>query len=294
MILVRMSGGLGNQLFQYAFGRLLSELSGRRLVLDALSFPMGSAPNRREFQLSRFTLDDATLVLTARDPLKERASASRNALKTLIRGIEWSIGSVVDTEESPGGAADISALLRRRMLLLIGYWQKNPEIEHLHQKLVQDLVPTAAVSDACAESVRTLKSANAVIVHVRRGDYLGIHDRFGRSIALPALWYQQAIDAVLDGVKDPVICVLSDDLGWALEHIRFRADVVIPEAAAPLPPVEVLMVMRAGSHHVVANSSLSWWGAWLANGVNQRVIAPASWFGEGSRGPWIPSDWRVL
>jgi hypothetical protein len=135
--------------------------------------------------------------------------------------------------------------------------------------------------------------ANAVCVHVRRGDYLKA-PHFEHHGLCSAEYYRRAMQDMRERTANPAFFVFSDDWAWAREHLS-GGDAVVVNANGPEAGQDELRLMAACRHHILANSSLSWWAAWLAAGDGQIVIAPKPWFNTNADTPdLLPPAWRVL
>ena len=155
---------------------------------------------------------------------------------------------------------------------------------------------SARYFDETAYDIRTLFRPNVQLthdraaVHIRLGDY-GAHPTFHTNLQHTS-YYRDALALLEDELGPLPIVVFSDDIPWCRNHLRFHGDVVFSEG---LGPHEDLWLMSQCAHHVIANSSFSWWGAWLANAG--RVIAPAVWFGPDGPPAWdgiYCPEWTVL
>jgi hypothetical protein len=285
VIIVKLFGGLGNQMHQYAFGRSLSIRSMRRLVLDASGFPSGLGRHQRVYRLSELRINPRTRVVHGND-------RRQRLHRSFIHRIEARGSYVVEDDTNPPHAPLISG----RVTLYSGYWQSHTYIEDISDSLIEEFRLGRPLSKSARELVEILESPDSVAVHVRRGDYAELPETMKIHGLLTPAYYHQAVSEIFaqTGSRGPVV-VFSDDPTWASENLEFTADTVHAELNGALADVEMLDVFRSAHHHVIANSSLSWWGAWLSRREGQRVIAPEAWFaGRPNRFPeQHPSNWLL-
>ncbi|MCV2892260.1 alpha-1,2-fucosyltransferase [Lentibacter sp. XHP0401] len=271
MIIMRMKGGLGNQMFQYALGRSLSLKTGLPLVLD-----------RRHYDRERehgFALDGFKLVDMPSDPallppvLKERPLAYLYA-KLSRRG------PYLLREQSLGFDPAIAAV--SGPVWLEGYFQSERYF-NMHADVIRAELTPASEPDA--ENARWLAEIeaepNAVSLHVRRGDYVRNAKFAAHHGTCTPDYYTRALDHIAQQMgAEPVIYAFSDDPEWVHENLRLPAEIRVVGHNDASRNVEDLRLMSACRHHIIANSSFSWWGAWLNPRADKIVTAPAVWFAD--------------
>lgn len=297
-------GGLGNQMFQYAAGRSLAVRTGARLVLDATGFTLPRA--RRAYALEGYALAAETRFDGYRHPPRLSAvqfpappwSGWIDRAARLLRARNVPIGRAT-------GENTFSVFNERSFdfdsrfsqcdpqTYLVGYWQSERYFADIADLVRQDLTYQRAPDAANAQWLARIRAANAVCVHVRRGDYL-LPAHFRHHGLCSADYYRRAVRLMRDRVADPQFFIFSDDWAWCREHLADR-DMVIVEANKPDAGQDELRLMVACRHHVIANSSLSWWGAWLAASGDQIVVAPTPWFTQRSATPdLLPRKWVAM
>ncbi|MCC6212386.1 MAG: alpha-1,2-fucosyltransferase [Burkholderiales bacterium] len=295
-IVVRLQDGLGNQLFQYALGQSLAARLGTALEFDLSWYENPVDPaQKRSLALREFAV---------RGTFSSADSYARYWLRPGMTGrLRWQIEQRLlpipmrrFVEQKPsdflrrGKMFDPAVLRVRPGTYLSGWWISPLYFASAEVALRRDLalrsVPTAAAQRWCD----AIRARNAVAVHVRRGDYLK-HPEIG---TLDAAYYARAFRAIRERVTDPSFFVFSDDVPAARALLRetatpFEVVELEPEAS----PAQDLMVMAACRHFVIANSTFSWWGAWLAQGPARIVIAPEFWYaGARVRMPDVyPPEW---
>lgn len=273
MIGVRLAGGLGNQMFQYAAGLRLATRHDTQLVLDLSRLQERTACTPRAFGLHCFRVR-ATRTGTPRLlPSSEWAGRAR-ALFRRIREPRAPLGMTLWPER--GYAFDEAVLQAPDAVCLEGYWQS--------EKYFHDVEPLVRAHFSFAEEpdgdvrrwIGEIARCESVAVHVRRGDY--VSTAAGRRFhgVLPLDYYAKAAGLIAAQVRNPHFFVVSDDPPWCRQHFRIPHPVTVVEGARSAS--EDLRLIRSCRHHVIANSAFSWWGAWLADPPSRLVVAPERWF----------------
>jgi len=322
MIIVRLAGGLGNQMFQYALGRRLSLERNVPLYLDISWFqniPANVTPRVYELDIYNIVAQVATQEIV------DRATVAypRWTVKGLFYRIKRRLGlhTRIISERQPS-VFQPEVLQAPRNSYLQGYWQSEKYIKPIRERLRSEFTLKLPVRQPYRELAEQVLECNSVSVHIRRSDYVNnpIHASFHG--ALPVEYYVGAIREILARVHDPVFFVFTDDVAWSLSAIRAIASQFskpltfylllnnweqvceLEYASAPVITIEDpsasierevwqnrLWVMRHCKHHVIANSSFSWWAAWLSENPDKVVVAPKRWFVRIEAPDTVPTDW---
>lgn len=271
MIIVRIYGGLGNQLFQYAAGRSLSLKTGMPLALDLRHY---TREKEHGYALAPFALADVPVAASALPPLPGKQVLA-SALWRLMRRQPQRV-----RERNLGFDPSIAAISAPAWL--DGYFQSERYFADYAQTIRAELTPAAPPDAENARWLDEIKANDrAVSLHVRRGDYV-------RNASFAALhgsctpqYYERALEHILrqTGVE-PIIYAFSDDPDWVRENLRLPAEIRVVGHNDASRNFEDLRLMSACSHHIIANSSFSWWGAWLNPSLEKCVVAPARWFAD--------------
>ena len=284
MIVVRIAGGLGNQMFQYATAFSLALRHGAELVLDtSWTLEIG-----RTFELDCFRLDARVCPVwkVGRVPNASRIVRAAQHLRPSRR--PW---LHVIAEDHHTNEFDPAVLDAPDDTYLCGYWQ-FPEYFSAHEADVRHSLAFPQLSGEAASVAEEIKSERAISVHVRRGDFLE-HEHLRN---LDAGYYVRGTSAIIDVVGDARIFVFSDDPRWCSENLQFAgATTVVDRASDPRRAWEDMCLMSLCDHHVIANSTYSWWGAWLNPSADKIVVAPARWVGSDHRvGDPVPQEWTRI
>ena len=273
MIIVQLIGGLGNQMFQYALGRSLADRLHVALKLDITPF--------RSYKLRQYALwalnireDLATDREVAQARARQRTTTFRRLRRALVPG-ERRTGRFVKEQ---GFAFDSAALDTPDGSYLEGYWQSEKYFSESRERLRVEFSVRSPISGVDAAIAERMKDGASVSLHVRRGDYTSNPNTARIFDVCDAAYFSRCIDYIADTVEDPRFFVFSDEPHWAAENlsIPFPTTVVGHNTAAR--NYEDLRLMSLCRHHVIANSSFSWWGAWLGADPSKVVLLPKRWF----------------
>ena len=294
MIIGNLIGGLGNQLFQYACALALARRTGQTLGLAVDQFA-GYALHQG-FELTRAFAADVPLaspdqVASLLGPLQ--GATARRWVARLLPGRRFGGRAWFE----PADGSFLPALLQHPgPAYLHGYWQDERYFADQAAALRQQLRFRAS-SAQTADTLRGLLDPAAgtpVSVHLRRGDYASNPKNQRIYAACTPAYYFAAMDRVQALEPQTRFWVFSDDMPWAREVLAGRApQVVFVDDNRGADSWNDLLLMSRCRHHIIANSTFSWWGAWLAERPGQTVIAPRLWFNDEARGANIvPQRWQ--
>jgi hypothetical protein len=265
-IIVALEGGLGNQMFQYAAARAASVRTSSQLALDIRPL---SASGERGYSLGAFRLREPVELVTE-GPAPRRNGRIRNFLNSLLGGER--------RFRESGFRYDPAVLRINPSLRMEGYFQSERYFADIASVIREDFTPR---EDLLAEinllAEKLIPSGPCISLHVRRGDYtnpatMAVHG------LLDAPYYEKALRLVVERIGQALpICVFTDDPAWV------RANLTLPGELSFISehtrtPLQDLILMSRCTHHITANSSFSWWGAWLNPSQDKIVVTPARWF----------------
>ncbi len=288
MIIVKISDGLGNQLFQYAFGRKLALLRNISIKLDLSWFKTNNA---REYKLRQFNIVEN--FASDKELKKIKKYQKKNGKKYFLHNYFNSDSSIyIKQKQFP---FDIDMLNAKKYAYLDGYWQTPKYFNGIENILREEFTLKDEPSIQYKQIDSQIKASSSISLHVRRSDYLTlkrISEIFG---TCPPNYYHKAIQEMAKNNKNPTFFIFSDDIGWVRENIQINYPTVFV-SNGKLKDYEELILMSKCEHNIIANSTFSWWGAWLNNNPNKVVIAPKKWFKETSKSAkdLIPESWMKL
>ena len=283
---MRLKGGLGNQLFQYALGRALSIAKNTPLTLDISSYKTDSL---REYRLSSYHIHADTsehLPFFATDGKARHF----NQIIQSIRGM-FSKRYQIITEKNFSYDSQINKCSDHTYL--DGFWQSEKYFLPIAQILREDLQLRTPISGFLQEVADQIQSSIAVSVHVRRGDYVSNPTTTAFHGVCSAQWYENAANQMMQQVANPTFFVFSDDYEWAKSNLQFPAKTVFIPPSPDGEEAKDMHVMSLCKHNIIANSSFSWWAAWLNQNPSKIIIAPQNWFASGPHktDDLIPTNW---
>jgi hypothetical protein len=288
MIIVKLMGGLGNQMFQYAAGRCLSHLHKTELKLD-LSYLNADPANKytkRNYALDVFNInaDVATEADLKRFHPLERGKITR----TLMRKLPILYSKVIANESGHNFMKEFYSFPKD--VYLNGFWQSEYYFEPVEELLRKEFTLKQNLIGENLLLADQIDNCNSVSLHVRRGDYISNKEaqEFHGSCSLE--YYEKAI-ATLKQKGNVEVFVFSDDISWAKENIKTDKIHFITQNN---PGHIDMHLMSLCKHNIIANSSFSWWGAWLNQNPEKTVVAPKNWFTDVHLKDIYPKDWIVI
>jgi len=260
-----LKGGLGNQMFQYAFGRAesLQKDTSLKLDLSDLLFPLlfRSKETPRTYKLDHFNIK-AEVITPKRRPLIRQLV--RKAYEKIIK--------------------------KERNFQSEKYFKEYEDIIRADFSLKESLSEKAAFMEEQIHS-----SSSPVSVHVRRGDYITDIATALYHGALPLSYYEASMKEMNNRIPDATFIIFSDDIEWAKENLPVSQHAIFVSDKT-LQDYEELILMSKCMHHIIANSSFSWWGAWLNANEGKMVIAPKRWFATqtADASVMMPAEWMRI
>ena len=271
MIIAKIHGGLGNQLFQYAFGRNLAVKNNCELKLDLSFFDNQSL---RKYALTHFSIvENIASAGECHELMQKRFSVADRFTRRFFK----SRASVAEEKKL---VFDPQFLKTGDNTYLNGYWQSEKYFSGISKQIKQELEIKTAPSAANSHMRTAIESGNAVSLHIRRGDFeLDATVNKVHGTCSPD-YYSQAAGLMAKTLADPVFYVFSDDMPWAREHLQLTYTTRFVDINNEDAAFEDLRLMHCCRHHILANSTFSWWGAWLNPKTDKIVIAPKTWFND--------------
>jgi hypothetical protein len=290
MIIIRLKGGLGNQMFQYAFGRYLSLRNNDTLKLDK-SFLEKPARGytKREYELGifnikeKFTQKEEIPLVVKRDSFFNKFLLKFFKRRLYLLGIKYYPEANLE-----------KALNAKGNLYLDGYWQDCYFPNAIRSTLTKEFSlkrEEEFLKGQNKEAVKEMKKSPSVSVHIRRTDYVAIDKNKQAFSYCNQKYYKKAIETIKEKIKEPKFFFFSDDINWVKNSIKIK-DAVYVDWNKKNPCYD-MMLMSNCQHHIIANSTFSWWGAWLSRSKNKKVIAPKKWFYNGENN-LILNNWQRI
>jgi hypothetical protein len=177
-----------------------------------------------------------------------------------------------------------------------GYWQSEKYFLPIREQLLKELKPKNKVSEKTSELEVDIKATQSVSIHVRRGDYISIKSNNEYYETCTAEYYASAITYICEKLDKPLLYVFSDEPTWFEQNVKTNYQTVYITHNIGNHSYEDMYLMSLCKHNIIANSSFSWWGAWLNANANKIVVAPKKWFKIKSKNSkdLLPKEWIQL
>ena len=278
MKIVKLMGGLGNQMFQYAFGQLL----GQEVYYDLSWFEYSKNSKNvthRNYELDFFDIQIKKLTRKqAKKYKKDNKLLSFLGIKTSLKKINE---SSVDTYNLN--------ILNEKEGVFEGFFQRTQYVEPIREQLLKDFTPINEINLENKKVLEQILSTNSVSLHVRRGDYVKLQHIHG---LCDILYYEKSIEFISKKIKNPHFFLFSDDIEWVKENLKINYPYTIVDINNGDKSPWDMWLMKHCKHNIIANSSFSWWGAWLNENSEKIVIAPQNWTIDNNNTDIIPTNWE--
>jgi hypothetical protein len=277
MIIARLVGGLGNQLFQYAVARRLAHVLQAPLKLDRTYY---ETRRLRSYHLHAFNIEES---FASREQLSEILGPSGKGLvriafrlrKSWKPGSRWTV-----IREGHIGPLDPRVMNASGNVYLDGYWQTEKYFADVQDIIRREFTVKYEQDPQSQEIVRLIESTRSVSVHIRRGDYVSDARTSRVHGSCPLGFYQECVRRIVERVALPRFFVFSDDPRWAVENLRLEWPTTYVTHNDASKAYEDLRLMSSCKHNIIANSSFSWWAAWLNPNPGKIVFAPRKWLND--------------
>ena len=285
MKIIQFLGGLGNQMFQYALYKALqkkhpnvkADLHGYRNYALHNGFELENIFNIKLNKISPFT----------------KNLYNKHNRKWLYRKLRRVLNlRNAYQEEKSLFAFDPSILADPKSRFYWGYWQNLQYFEAIAEELKIDFEFKQELTGENQQILEQIKQTDSVSIHVRRGDYL--KDPLLGGLCGPE-YYQTAINYMQANVASPVFFVFSDDIAWCQKHLTLEQAKFITWNKGTDSYID-MQLMSACKHNIIANSSFSWWAAWLNPNVAKMVIYPKKWVNDHQtiESMSTPENWKAV
>jgi len=290
MIVVELRGGLGNQMFQYAMGLSLSLKKNQPFSLDLSWF---AAHPERPYGLDHFKIraQAADPGLCSRLTGRNLPGRVRRIHRALQKRLPYGWKSYIQEQ---GIAFQPEIYKSNASVYLSGYWQSELYFSEFAEQIRADFTPARALSPTAETWMQRTQAGNSVAVHIRRGDYVTHAPTSAVHGALEVRYYQRAMAEMRRTCADAKFFIFSDDPDFCQTFISGEDFGMV--SGNGLENWEELIVMSACRHQIVANSSFSWWAAWLNPNEAKTVIAPNPWFRDPAKkhDDLLPVSWKRI
>lgn len=282
MKIVKIMGGLGNQMAQYAFARLIKEKLSEEVLLDLSWFEeikdLKEHPTatQRKFVLDRFNISlEIATVKQVKECINEKKSKLPSFICKLLKTPKHT-SNIVHQEDT---AAFIPELFEYKGdVYYIGYFQSKKYFNNVRNELLREFsLKENVLDEKNRELLLKIRDTNSVSLHVRRGDYVS-NPAINASQGICSLdYYKKAIEHIVSRVDNVHFYLFSDDIKWVEENLKINYPFTVVDINNEETCYLDMELMKNCKHNIIANSSFSWCGAWLNQNENKIIIAPQKW-----------------
>lgn len=290
MIIVRLKGGLGNQMFQYAAAKSLAVFLETELIVDLVFlkyYPKSKSYTKRNFQLCEFDIT-ASLINHENSFLSVFPNVIAYKLFTLFFEKKNKVKKISNLK-------NIRAIIdsKTNNYLLEGDFQLYQSFLPFKKLILNEFTPKIALSLQAEKYHKIISETNSVAIHIRRSDYL-LSNNMSIYKQCTVEYYQKAVRYIADSVENPTFFVFGDDMEWAKININIDGNLFYYVSEKSISATEDMRLMSLCKHNITANSTFSWWSAWLNQNDTKIVITPHVWFNSGDETVYedlIPKEW---
>jgi len=289
IVMAQLNGGLGNQMFQYANGLAIANRNQAPLGLDTSILQRETS---RPFLLHHLNISAKVSSIEEINRLITFTGSSFQALpeKSRQKILPYYRRRIV-RERSFGFDSNIFRV--RPPVYLAGYWQSEKYFTEIAGFLRKEFTLTEPLNETTRALSIEIGQYESVSIHIRRGDYVTnpVHNQYHGICSLE--YYHLAVEILAKDLRQPKFFVFSDDVDWCKQHLKLDYPMGFVAHNGSDRSHEDLWLMSQCQRHIIANSSFSWWGAWLCSYPEKRVIAPIRWFNDPSidTNDLIPTSW---
>lgn len=292
MIITKLIGGLGNQMFQYATGRRAAYINKAELKLDISWFKNSEGAIKRDCLINTFNIKG---VFATEEEINKLKSEDQGLFTLLYRRFlrftkPYHKQSYILQRFFH---FDPNILYVQDNTYLQGHWVSEKYFKDIENIIRKEFTFKDKPDATNKKMINKINNCNSVSIHIRRGDYIfdkKTNKRFG---VCDIRYYFKAVYLIAKEIKDPHFFIFSDDPLWAKQNLHLKFPCVYVDHNTGKKAYEDMRLMSYCQHNIIANSSFSWWGAWLNQNRNKIVIAPKKWFRDKSINTkdLIPQSW---
>lgn len=295
MKVIKLKGGLGNQMFQYAFAKYIEKNCGDISKLDFSTYTELLNDEIRKPRLLKFNISSP---IASSSEIKDITMLKHNGnslsfaykLKIFLEAIfnikyyfEWKRDDFITLSKI------------KKCNYFDGYWQSINYIEPIKEQLFRDFTPNYELSFKAKKQITEMQSHNSVFVGIRKGDYTANASARKHFGVITNEYYLSAMKLITSKVKNPVFHIFSNDIEWCKQNINFNNyNVVFRDKDMQTNDFEELMIMSSCKHAIISNSTFNWWGAYLIKNPDKVIVCPLRWFNDNTSINIIPLEWNRI
>ncbi len=286
MIIIKITGGLGNQLFQYAFGKVLEKNFMTSVKYDIKTEVNSNNFTNRNLDIQKFNID---LPKASKNEISNFIYFKEKFFWRVERKIAQNILFFNKSYRVQRNAHEILNELTNNTYY-DGYWQCFKYVDEVRDLILDKISTNLSLLEKHKEILNKITNSDSVSIHIRRDDYINIkvNNRLFEICGMD--YYNKAIEIVSEKLNNPQFFIFTQDTQWACQNFYGKNIHFVEGNSAN----EDLLLMSQCKHNIIANSTFSWWGAWLNSNSEKKVVAPKNWY-KGNRNKQIanliPQEW---
>jgi len=289
MIITRLIGGLGNQMFQYTAGRRAAYVNDTELKLDIKGYKNQIGITKRKYMLNIFNIKENFATEDEIYRLKSKNKSLPALFYKKFTKPYYKQSYITEKHFH----FDPNILKIQNNSYLEGYWASEKYLIDIENIIRREFTFKDKQDVANRKMISRIKNCDSVSIHIRRGDYV-FDEKTNKCHGDCDLgYYLKAVDLLAKEVKKPYFFIFSDDIKWVKQNLHLKFPYVFDEHNIGKKDYKDMRLMTYCQYNIIANSSFSWWGAWLNQNKNKIVIAPKKWFKDESLNikDLLPKDW---
>lgn len=292
MIITKLIGGLGNQMFQYAAGKRTAYINKTELKLDTSWFKNPEGAIKRDYLLNIFNIKEN---FATKEEINKLKSKNQHILALLYKRI-FRFTEVYYKQsyiKQRYFHFDPNILKISTNTYLDGSWQSEKYFSDIKDIIKQEFIFKNEPDKKNKQLIDKISHTSSVSIHIRRGDYVTDKKTNQFHGICDLNYYHSAIKYIISKIKKPFFFVFSDDLLWTRKNLHLKFPCIYVDHNTGKKDYEDMRLMSECKHNIIANSTFSWWGAWLNRNPKKIVITPKEWFKEETFNPkdLIPKLW---
>lgn len=285
-IIIKLNGRMANQMFEWAFGRAIMSKNTCKVLFDN---------SEETFKLNCFKLKDKIKFI--KKPLWNIILRKAIPFRKIRNNItKLNFDNIENIEEASFCHYQPELLNITEPKYIKGFFQTEKYFSNIREELIKDFSLNIEMNETNRKMLEKIKNTNSISVHFRRGDYTKkrVADKYG---SCSVDYYKNGIEKIAETLNEkPTLFIFSDDINWVKNNIKFNYETIHVDINSGKQGYFDLELMKNCKHNIIANSSFSWWGAWLNTNTNKKVIAPKWWLKEldSSSCDIIPEEWILV
>ena len=297
MIIIKLQGGLGNQLFQYGFVRALSLEYKREFAIDISWYKDKKKKYHPNHSITNFNIIEKRPSAIFLKYITLISRHNRLLLKPLNKISKFHMFWKLLPNYINENTFNILDIPQNNILYFDGYWQNIKYFQKFESIIRKEFTLKHKLIGENEKYLNKIVSSNSISIHIRRGVYISDPHLFNLYPHCSLTYYYNVISYIVKKIQHPIFFVFSNEIEWAKKYVKIDYPTVFIENSGP--DYEHLFLMSQCKHNIIADSTFSWWGAWLNNNPSKIIIAPKKWYNDSKQNRIymhniIPQSWVTI